>query len=207
MSGYTKGKIRLAIIHEKTAVPPTLESIILSGPSSVTMTHNSTAYTAVGKDGAGNTFNFAPIFQSSVTSKATIDSSSGIATPVAAGTTNITVHATNALGQVITSNAITLTVNAQVATTVTVTPSSFTIADNGTQQLAATVYDQDASANIISGASISWSSGTPAKATVNSSTGLVSGVSAGSSRLSPLQVEVQAVQVRPLLQPVLAPSS
>lgn len=156
-------------------VTPTLTTIVLSGPTDVIVTHSTTAYTAVGYDQfdrvmSGVTFTF----QSSDALKAEIGASSGVATGLAAGASSIT-----ATSGSVTSNAIVLTVAAQVATTVTVSPSSFSIAVGTTQPLTATVYDQAASPNVISGASVSWSSSDTSEATVDSS-GAVTAVAVGS---------------------------
>lgn len=77
-----------------------------------------------------------------------------------------------------------------VPTAVDVTPSAVTIAAEATTQLTATVLNANggtltvqkgASDAVLSGVAVTWTSGTPSKATVNSSTGLVTGVAAGSS--------------------------
>lgn len=68
-----------------------------------------------------------------------------------------------------------------VATVVTVSPNAFNLGVNGTQQLTATVRDQFG--DVMAGAPVAWSSGTPSVATVDSS-GLVTGVGAGSATIT-----------------------
>lgn len=69
---------------------PVLTTITLSGASSVIATHTTTAYTAPGVDQSSNPFSYTPLYQSSNTAVATINSGSGIATGLTAGTTSIT---------------------------------------------------------------------------------------------------------------------
>lgn len=162
-------------------VTPVLTTIVLSGATSVVATHT-TVFSAAGKDQNGASFGLTPVYASGTPSHATIGSSSGIATGVAAGTSSITASSVNSLGATITSNAITLTTAAQVPTSpIVVSPSSFTVGVGATQALSAVVSDQGSPANVISGATVNWSSATPANATVNSSTGVVTGVANGSS--------------------------
>lgn len=156
---------------------PFLTSITISGPSTGVVTHATSAYTASGFDQYGSPFSFTPTWNSASPSKATINSS-GIATGVAAGTSSIT-----ATGSGATSNAITVTIAAQVATTVTVSPSSFTIgAIGGTQALSASVFDQLGGS--ISSPSVSWGSSDVTKATVNSSTGVVTDIAVGTATIT-----------------------
>lgn len=160
---------------------PYLNAITLSGDASVVMTHTTGAYTiAAQTDQNGLPFVGTPgpfTYRSSNPSVATINSTTGVATPVAPGTTNITVQATNSRGTVITSSpANTLTVVAQIATgTIGLSPISATLANPGTRQFTATVFDQATSPNAISGASVSWDTSDHSKATV-SGTGLVTAV-------------------------------
>lgn len=67
-------------------------------------------------------------------------------------------------------------------TTVVVSPATFTIVTGGTQQLYATVLDQNGLP--MSGQTVSWSSSNTGVATVNSSTGLVTGVAVGSATIT-----------------------
>lgn len=173
---------QVSITSKATGTPdvpytPVFTSIALSGPSELVMTHDG-QYTAVAKDQNGHTMTGVTFtYHSSATSKATIDSSSGVATPVAAGSTNITATSGD-----VTSNTIALTVAAQVATLVVPDPASFSIAVDETQDLTATVYDQAPSPNVIAGASVSWSSLDTDVATVDSD-GTVTGVAEGSTTI------------------------
>src|SRR5947208_5728930 len=68
-----------------------------------------------------------------------------------------------------------------VVTSVTVSPASASVAVGATATLQATVADQNG--NVMTGQTVSWSTGDAAVATVNSS-GVVSGVAAGSATIS-----------------------
>lgn len=145
------------------------------GTTSVIATHTTTAFTAQAFDQlatamSGQTYAFA----SSNTGAVTMNSGTGVATGVSAGNTSI-----SATSAGVTSNLITLQVVAQAANSVSVSPSSFSVAVGSTQTLTATVMDQGTPANVITGASASWTSGTPSIASVGSGTGVVTGVAAG----------------------------
>ncbi|MCY3774034.1 MAG: Ig-like domain-containing protein [Gemmatimonadetes bacterium] len=98
-------------------------------------------------------------------------SGNGLVTAVSNGTSQITAHSGNASG------TASITVAEPVPTRITVAPSSHTLeAIGSTVQLTATVRDQRN--NIMSGQSVTWSSGDEAVATV-SGAGLVTAVGNG----------------------------
>ncbi len=105
--------------------------------------------------------------------KATV-SSSGLVSAVAAGSSVITAT----LGAISGTDTVTITAAPTLAY-IAVTPASPTLAIGGTQQMVATgTYSDASTANLT--ASATWTSGTPANATVTS-TGLVAGIAVGSS--------------------------
>lgn len=112
---------------------------------------------------------------SSNTGVATV-SGNGLVTAVSNGTTQITARSGNALG------TLNITVAEPVPTRIAVTPSSHTLeAIGATVQLTATVRDQRN--NVMSGQTITWSSGNEALATV-SGTGLVTAVGNGMAEIT-----------------------
>ncbi len=114
---------------------------------------------------------------SGTTATATITASGGLATGVAAGTTQIT-----ATMGAVTSPGVTLTVIS--LTSIAITPNPATIATvGGTLQFTATGTYSDASTADIT-TSATWASGTMAVATIGASTGLATGVSAGGSTIT-----------------------
>lgn len=176
---FGTGERKIRLIHQKSAGGPVLTSITLSGPNSLVMTHTGT-YTVVGRDQNNNVLSFTPIYASGTTGTATINSSSGVATPVAPGTSSMTAHATNSAGQVITSNAITLTVSAQVATSSVVTPSPWA-GTSGGSTITFSVVVSDQIGGTINSPSGAWSSSDGTNAAINSGTGVLTPTGASSN--------------------------
>ncbi|MGD0859828.1 MAG: Ig-like domain-containing protein [Terracidiphilus sp.] len=155
---------------------PVVASIAVT-PSSPTIAANATEqFAATAKDSSGNTIGGVTFtWASSAAGVATINSS-GLATGVAVGTTQITASA-----QGVTSPGDTLTVTPVIAT-IAVTPSSPTITANATEQFTATA--KDSSGNTIGGVTFTWASSAAGVATINSATGLATGVSAGTAQIT-----------------------
>ena len=108
------------------------------------------------------------------TSIATV-SSTGLVTAIAGGSVSITAGSE---GQTA-SAAITVSPPAPApVATVSVSPASSSVLTGATVQLSATT--RDASNNVLTGRVVTWSSGNTSIATVNSGTGLVTAVAAGS---------------------------
>ncbi|HEV8400740.1 MAG TPA: Ig-like domain-containing protein [Gemmatimonadales bacterium] len=101
--------------------------------------------------------------------------STGLVTGVAVGA--VTITATSE-GQ---SGTADVTVGPVPVASVTVTPSTASVLELGTVQLTATL--RDAAGNVLTGRSVTWSSGGPATASV-STTGLVTGQVAGSATIT-----------------------
>ena len=108
---------------------------------------------------------------------------SGLATGVAAGTTDITASQDG-----VTSNTATLTVTAPTLTSISVTPSSPSIAAGQTQQFTATGTYSDTSTGDIT-ATAAWSSSVTAMATIDAS-GLATGVATGTTDITASQGSV-----------------
>lgn len=132
-------------------------------------------------------------WSSSNTGVATV-SGNGLVTAVSNGTTQITARAGNASG---TSN---ITVAEPVPTRIAVTPASHTLEEIGeTVQLRATVRDQRN--NVMSGQTITWSSGNEAVATVDGN-GLVTAVSDGMAEISAKSGSLSATAAITVASPV-----
>lgn len=97
-------------------------------------------------------------------------------TAATAGTVTVSATVDGKVGQA----TVTIT-SAPVATTVTVTPSTVSLTPGATQQLSASVLDQNS--NVMNGQGITWSTSASAVATV-SSTGLVTAVAAGTASIT-----------------------
>ena len=132
------------------------------------------AFTAVTKDAGGHVVTGRTItFNSSNPAVATISSTSGVATGVDPGTALITASSEGK-----TSTAATLTVTEVPVNSVVVTPPSQSVDIGSTVNFVAS--PRDASNNPLSGRTIVYSSSDPTIATINSSTGVATGVASGS---------------------------
>ena len=174
ITATSEGKSGTAAITV-TAVTVPVASVTVS-PASASVPAGQTAQlTATPKDSSGNTLTGRTItWASSNTSVATV-SSSGLVRGVVAGSATITATSEGKSG----SSAITVT--AVPVATVTVSPASAAVFVSQTLQLSAT--PKDANGNTLTGRTITWGSSNNAVATVSSS-GLVSGVTAGSATIT-----------------------
>lgn len=155
---------------------PTISTITVSPASPSIAVGATQQFTATAKDSSGNTISGVTFtWSSNTTSVATINSS-GLATGVAPGTTQITASAGG-----VTSSPDTLTVTAPVVASITVSPSSPSIAVGATQQFTATA--KDGSGNTISGVTFTWSSNNTSVATIDSN-GLATALLAGSTQIT-----------------------
>src|SRR5205823_2136160 len=171
------------------AVP--VASVTVS-PASASVPAGQTAQlTATPKDVNGNPLSGRVVtWASSNTSVATV-SSSGLVTGKVAGSATITATSE---GQ---SGTASVTVTPVPVAAVTVTPASATVNEGNTVQLTAT--PKDAAGNPLSGRVVAWASSNTAVATVSSS-GLVSGVVAGSATITAMsegQSGTAAITVTP----------
>ncbi len=163
-----------------TVTAATLKSIAVT-PSNPSISPSQTQqFTATGTYSDGSTKNITTsvTWASSNTAVATIGTSSGLATSVTAGTSQITAT----LGTVV-SPSDSLTVTAITLQSIAVTPSNPSISQSQTQQFTATgTYSDSSTKNITT--SVTWASSNTAVATIGSSTGLATGVTAGTSLIS-----------------------
>jgi len=158
-----------------TVLPKPVAGVVVTPPSQVIKVGQKFQFQAQPVDADGNPLSGRVITWSS--SDATIASvdNTGLVTGVAVGPATITATSESKSGSAAVS------VGAQTAATITVAPPSVSITVGQTSQLSATV--KDASGAVIAGAPVSWSVDNPSVATV-SSTGLVTGISAGSATVT-----------------------
>jgi len=177
VTATSEGKTGTATIVV-TAVP--VASVTISPTTqSVVVGSTTPAFTAVVKDANGNVLSGRVVtFASSDASIATIDANTGVATGVAAGSVSIT-----ATSEGVNSTAATLTVTAVPVSSVTISPTSLSV-QAGDQTPAFTAVTKDASGNVLTGRTISFSSSDPAIATINSNSGVATGVSPGTSSIT-----------------------
>jgi hypothetical protein len=151
-----------------------LQSISVTSTKATTPTGGTQQFTAIATYGGGTTVDItsSAIWSSSAPTIATVNTS-GIASGLAAGTTNITATSGSVAG------SSSLTVTSAVLQSITVSPSSINLTPGQTQQLTATgTYSDGSTANITS--IVTWTAETPAVATVDSA-GLATGVIVGYS--------------------------
>lgn len=151
-------------------------SVAVTPATSTILTTQSQTFTATAKDGAGNTLTGRAVtWTSTPTTVATI-TQTGVATAVAPGTATITATSGGKTG------TATLTVNPVPVASVTITPPSpDTVYLTYTTQLS--VVTKDSAGGVLTGRTVTWASVAPGIASV-STTGLVSGVTAGSTQIT-----------------------
>jgi hypothetical protein len=166
-----------------TSVPTT----VVVAPASFTVATGATQQlTATVSDQFGQVMVGQTVSWSSSASGTASVSASGLVTGVAAGSATITATAGSATG----TAAATVTA-ASVATTITVTPNPASVTTSHTLSMTAVVKDQFGA--VMPGESVSWSTTDVTIATVNSTTGLVTGVAAGSCTITAIDVAHPAV--------------
>jgi len=153
-------------------------SVTLSPASASVAAGGATQFTATLQDSAGNVLTGRPVTWTSSDSTIATINGSGLATAVAAGTATITATSSGVTGAA--PLTVTATNPASVASVV-VSPTSTSLFVGNTLQLAAAL--KDAGGNALAGRTVTWTSSTPAVATVNAN-GLVTAVAAGSASIT-----------------------
>ncbi|HKW12192.1 MAG TPA: Ig-like domain-containing protein [Gemmatimonadaceae bacterium] len=156
-----------------TVVP--VASVTVSLASSSLTTGKTTQATAVTKDAGGNVLSGRAVtWSSSNTAVATVNAS-GVVTAVAAGSANVIATSEGVTGQA----SLSVTVVPVASVTVSLGSSSLTIG----QTTQATAVTKDASGNVLTGRTITWSSGNAGIASVSGS-GVVTAVALGSTTIA-----------------------
>ena len=157
---------------------PVLTSVSVSAPATTIVAGNTVQVTATPKDQNGAAIAASVTYASSVAGVASV-SASGLVTGLVAGSTTITATATS--GATVVSSTVSITVTAApVLTSISVSNPPASLSVGATTQLTASPKDQFGAAF---STTVSWSSSAPGVASV-SSTGLVSGVSAGTATIT-----------------------
>ena len=160
--------------------PPVVTTVTVSPPTASIAVGATVALSATVKDAQGNVMTGQTIAWSTNNPAAATVSPSGVVTGVGAGAATITAACGGKSG----TSSITVTSAPPpppVVTTVTVAPSTASIVAGATIALSATV--KDSQGNVMTGQTVIWSTNNPAAATV-SSTGMVTGVAAGSATVT-----------------------
>lgn len=130
----------------------------------------STTLSATARDGSGKPMPGAQIVWTSSDPAIATVSSNGVVTGVAPGSVDIIATSGSASG------TASITVQLAPVDRIVVTPSNPSVGPGQTVQLSATLYDQQN--NVLTGRSVTWTSGDPSKATVDGS-GLVTALKKG----------------------------
>jgi len=175
ITATSEGKSGTATLTVTAASPVPVATVTVSLSASSLVAGQPGQATATLKDASGNTLSGRVVtWQSSSQGVATISSSGGISA-IAAGTTTITATSEGKTG------TATLTVTAAPVASVTVSPTTASVQVGGTQQY--TAVTRDASGNILTGRTITWTSNATGIATVSAS-GLGTGVATGSATIT-----------------------
>lgn len=175
----TAGATTVAATVVVTVVaPPALTSVTIAAPSPNVVVGGTMQLSATAMDRNGAPFAATLSWASSNAARATVNAN-GLVTGVAGGPVTITVQATS--GGTVVSDAT--AVNVQALTSVAISGGASVTAGQ-TLQLAASPKDQNG--NTIASATVAWSSNATSIATVNATSGLVTGVSAGAAGITAL---------------------
>jgi hypothetical protein len=163
---------------------------IIPSAQTVAAPGDTVAYSAVGTTASGATESLTGqvIWASSVTTIATIDASSGVATAVGQGTTTITATYTNADKTVATGTA-TMTVNTSGntnsdITSITIIPGSQSVAAPGDTASFIAIGTTASGATVSVQGLATWASSSSTIATITPATGVATGVAAGTATIT-----------------------
>ncbi len=173
------GADNLAVFFNVSLLPLTnhLTNIVVSPASPTLAVSSNQQFTATGyySDGSNQTLTSNLTWSSSSPAVASL-TTNGLATGLTAGSATITAIS----GGV--TNGTTLTV-VPVLTNLVVNPANPTLAASSNQQFTATGYFNDGSASTLNG-TVTWSSSSPAVATISISGGLATGVTNGATTIT-----------------------
>jgi uncharacterized protein YjdB len=172
ITASSEGKSATALL---TVLPVPVATITVTAPQSSLTVGSSTQATAVTRSANGQVLTDRAITWSSSAPSVASVSSTGVIQAIAPGA--VTVSATSE-GRTAT---LAVTVLAPVPAVVDISPATVTLAPSQTASLTATV--RDASGNVLTGQSVSWSTTNPTVATVSAS-GVVTGVLAGTALIT-----------------------
>ncbi|HYV96983.1 MAG TPA: Ig-like domain-containing protein, partial [Gemmatimonadaceae bacterium] len=184
VTGVAAGTVNIQATSESRVGQATLTvSVVPVASVTVTLTPSTIApggtmtATAVTKSSTGQVLTGRVItWSSSVTSKATVNANTGVVTGVALGTTNIVATSEGVTGQAL------LTVANPTVASITISLTAGTVVPSGTSNGSAVA--KDASGNTVGGVTFSWTSNNTGVATVNASSGVVTGVAIGSATIT-----------------------
>ena len=155
--------------------PPPVASVTVAPPTPSITAGSTVQLTATLRDAGGNTLTGRTVTWTTSASGVAIVSASGLVTGISAGGATITATSEGVSG------TSTVTVTPVPVATVTVTPPTPSVSVGSSVQLSAVA--RDASGNVLTGRSFTWSSNNTGVATVNGS-GLVNAAAAGTATIT-----------------------
>jgi uncharacterized protein YjdB len=182
ISAGSAGKTGTSVVTVTAAPPspPEVTTITVSPPSASIQAGTTTTLSATVKDQNGSVMTGQTIAWSTDNAAAATVNPSGVVSGVAAGSATIAAASSGVSGTA-TITVTTAPPPSPVVTTVTVSPTSAAVNVGATTTLTATVKDQNG--NVMTGQTVAWSTNNAPVATVSSS-GVVTGVSAGSAMIT-----------------------
>jgi hypothetical protein len=157
--------------------PPRVATVSIAPSPATVVQGASVALTATPRDGSGGSISgLTATWQSNNSSIASVNTTTGVVTGVSTGSTTVraTISGVNGI--------VTVNVTPPPVTSVSITPPAPVVPLGSTLQLTAVL--RDATGNLLTGRSVSWTSATQAVATIDASSGLVTGVTTGTSLIT-----------------------
>ena len=161
-----------------TSAPVPVASVTVTPASSDALVGGTVQLTAVAKDAQGNALADRAITWSTASATVATVNASGLVTAVGAGTATISATSEGRSG----SATITVSVPQVPVASVSIAATTQPIERTTTQQLVATT--RDASNNVLTGRTVTWSSSAPTIASVDPGTGLVTALDRGRATIT-----------------------
>ena len=156
--------------------PTPVASVSVTPSAASVVVGRTTQLSATAKDAAGNALTGRTIaWSSSAVAVATVDGN-GVVTGVSVGSASIVVTSEGKTAQA------EITVTAVPVASVTVAPNAPSIKVGETVAMVATLNDEQG--NVLAGRAVAWSTSAPAIATIDGTTGMVTGVAVGTATLT-----------------------
>jgi uncharacterized protein YjdB len=182
ISAGSAGKTGTSVVTVTAAPPPppVVTTVTVSPPTASIQVGTTSTLSATVKDQHGSVMTGQTIAWSTDNAATATVNASGVVSGVAAGSATIAAASSGVSGTA-TITVTTAPPPSPVVTTVTVSPTTAAVNVGATTTLTATVKDQNG--NVMTGQTVAWSTNNAPVATVSSS-GVVTGVSAGSAMIT-----------------------
>ena len=178
-AGWQSGGATLTVTSTSQTQPAPVASLSVVLAAASLSVGQTTQASVVARDSSNNVLPAPAVIWSSGTPSVATVSNAGVVTAAAAGSAAIKASVANIEG----ASTVTVSATAPVpVASVSVSPGSDTIQIGTTASFSATT--RDASNNVLTGRVVAWSSGNTSVATVNSGSGVVTAVAAGTVQIT-----------------------